>query len=180
MAISKEVVHSTEFEGYEIEVVKVEWEAGHVWEFRVSRDGRGIIESEREYGQPAAAARDAYSWIIEEGDAHTFSQDKQPQAVQKIIERGAYRIIETDDYWTITKHVRDEQRIARWTSETITSTNTRFQGDLYLLDVVLKIYEDALSKKPDPYRDLGFTSDFNFGGRGDYQPIERKERRRRD
>jgi len=33
--------------------------------------------------------------------------------------------------------------------------------------------------KPDPYADLGFTSDFSFRGRGAYQPRIKNERRQR-
>lgn len=178
MESTKEITYTTDFKGFKIDVLWVEYDGGGMcYEYRVSRDGSILVETEDGYGGAAGAAAAAFTWIDEESDLHTISQEPT-QTVQKIIERGAYRIVETPDYWVITKHERDQMSIARWTNASVTNTDIRFAGDLFLMDVILKTYEETSKPKPDPYRDLGFTSDFNFNGRGDYQPFERKERKR--
>lgn len=79
MAISKTTVWSAPFKNLLVEVIEVEWEAGSCFEFRVSRDEVGLIESEREYGSQSAAAADAFTWITEEGDEPLNIQAAAPE-----------------------------------------------------------------------------------------------------
>lgn len=80
---SVETVWSTQFEAFSIEVLKVEWEAADVWEYRISHNGQPLTESESEYGSPEAAAAGAFTWIIEEGRAALDSQDAAPEPDQQ-------------------------------------------------------------------------------------------------